>query len=89
LQRAIAAGARLIGVNNRDLRTFSVSLETSVELADNAPPELLLVSESGLNTAADLRRLAGHGFKGFLIGETLMRAAEPAEVLRSLLEEAM
>ena len=89
LQRAIAAGAKLIGVNNRDLRTFSVSLETSVQLADDAPPELLLVSESGLNTAADLQRLAAHGFKGFLIGETLMRAAEPAEMLRSLVDETM
>lgn len=88
LKRAIAAGANLVGVNNRDLRTFDVSLETSIELAREAPDGLVLISESGLNTPADLRRLAVHGFKGFLIGETLMRASDPQKALRWLIDEA-
>lgn len=88
LQRAIATGAKLIGINNRDLRTFDVSLETSVRLASEAPTDAVLISESGLNTAHDLRRLAEHGFKGFLIGESLMRAPAPMETLRLLIENA-
>jgi indole-3-glycerol phosphate synthase len=85
LQRASACGAKLIGVNNRNLHTFEVSLETSVELAAHAPEDALLVSESGLRTQADLSRLKALGYRGFLIGETLMRAARPADALRSLL----
>jgi indole-3-glycerol phosphate synthase len=88
LKRAVAAGATLIGVNNRDLRTFQVSLETSVNLAREAPEDVVLVSESGLHTADDLLRLAACRFKGFLIGETLMRAADPENALRSLLSQA-
>ena len=88
LKRAVACGARLIGVNNRDLRTFDVSLETSVQLAREAPPHVVLVSESGLNARGDLLTLKTEGFKGFLIGESLMCADEPANALRSLLDEA-
>jgi indole-3-glycerol phosphate synthase len=87
LRRACAAGARLIGVNNRDLRTFQVSLETSLLLAREAPPDVLLVSESGLNARADLLALRTAGFKGFLIGESLMRAQSPEQALRALLGE--
>jgi indole-3-glycerol phosphate synthase len=83
MRRAAACGAKLIGVNNRDLRTFEVSLETSLSLAREAPSDALLVSESGLNSAADLERLYAAGYRGFLIGETLMRAGDPAAVLRS------
>lgn len=79
-----ASNSKLIGVNNRDLRTFQVSLETSVQLAQFAPHDALLVSESGLANAADLQRLREHGFHGFLIGETLMRAACPEAALREL-----
>lgn len=79
-----AANSNLIGVNNRDLRTFQVSLETSLELAPLAPRDALLVSESGLSDAADLRRLREHGFHGFLIGESLMRAHCPEDALREL-----
>jgi indole-3-glycerol phosphate synthase len=85
MKRANAAGATLIGVNNRDLRTFTVSLETSLSLAREAPPNALLISESGLHSPADLHRLRNAGYHGFLIGETLMRADNPAEMLRKLL----
>jgi indole-3-glycerol phosphate synthase len=87
LKRAVAAGARLIGVNNRNLRTFEVLLETSVNLAREAPEDVVLVSESGLQSAADLHRLQAHGYKGFLIGETLMRAERPDLVLQSLIQK--
>jgi indole-3-glycerol phosphate synthase len=84
LGRASDAGARIIGVNNRDLRTFEVSLETSVELSALAPRGSLLVSESGLRDAADIARLRACGFGAFLVGETLMRAERPEKALRSL-----
>jgi indole-3-glycerol phosphate synthase len=85
LQRAAACGASLIGVNNRNLHTFDVSLDTSVSLAQDAPKDTVLISESGLRSAADLSRLRDAGYRGFLIGETLMRAEDPAAALRALL----
>ena len=85
MKRAVAYGATIIGVNNRDLRTFEVSLETSIALAREAPAEALLISESGLNSAGDLKYLYEAGYRGFLIGETLMRADNPEHVLRQLL----
>ncbi len=88
MRRAAACGAKLIGVNNRDLRTFAVSLETSLSLAREVPSEALLVSESGLNNTIDLQRLYEAGYRGFLIGETLMRAGDPAAALRSLRNDA-
>jgi indole-3-glycerol phosphate synthase len=86
LMRAIGSGARLIGVNNRDLRTFDVSLDTSVRLAREAPGNVLLISESGLRSRADLVQLQAEGFSGFLIGESLMRAEEPEVALRALVD---
>lgn len=83
MNRAAACGAKLIGVNNRDLRTFEVSLDTSLRLAPEAPSDALLISESGLNSSGDLQRLYDAGYRGFLIGETLMRAGDPAAALRS------
>ena len=84
MKRAVATGATLIGVNNRDLRTFEVSLETSLSLAREAPSGALLISESGLRGPDDLRRLRNAGYHGFLIGETLMRADNPEQALRNL-----
>jgi len=86
LGRACDAGARLVGVNNRDLHTFEVSLETSVRLATLAPRGPLLVSESGLRDARDIARLRTCGFGAFLVGETLMRADRTEEALRSLIK---
>ena len=88
MKRAAACGAKLIGVNNRDLRTFAVSLETSLSLAREAPSDALLISESGLESAADLRGLYEAGYRGFLIGETLMRADDPAAALRGFRNDA-
>jgi indole-3-glycerol phosphate synthase len=88
MRRGAACGAKLIGVNNRDLRTFEVSLETSLSLAREAPGDALLISESGLNNATDLKRLYEAGYRGFLIGETLMRADDPAAALRNFRNDA-
>jgi indole-3-glycerol phosphate synthase len=85
VERALKAGARIIGVNNRDLRTFNVSLETSFLLISSFPPEILAVTESGLRSHDDLVQLERAGFRGFLVGETLMRAPEPGDALRTLL----
>lgn len=86
MSRAAASGATLIGVNNRDLRTFEVSLQTSLSLARAAPRGALLISESGLHGSADLQRLYDVGYRGFLIGETLMRADNAEQALRELLK---
>ncbi|MCA1556348.1 MAG: indole-3-glycerol phosphate synthase TrpC [Acidobacteria bacterium] len=85
--RAASCGAKLIGVNNRNLHNFEVTLETSVELIGQSPPGALLISESGLRSQADLRQLKALGYQGFLIGENLMRADNPAQALRSLLAD--
>jgi indole-3-glycerol phosphate synthase len=82
MQRAIDCGANIIGVNNRNLATFEVSLDTSIELAAEAGSEKLLVSESGIETIEDIKRLLGAGYRGFLIGETLMRSDDPEALLR-------
>ena len=84
MQRAVACGANVIGVNNRNLHDFSVSLETSLSLAQDAPRDTVLVSESGLHTASDLSRLHDAGYRGFLIGESLMRSEDPGAALRVL-----
>lgn len=86
LARAVDAGARIIGVNNRDLRTFEVRLETSLELIEAIPEECIAVSESGIHSYDDLERLRRAGFDAFLVGEHLMTNPEPPLALRSLLE---
>jgi indole-3-glycerol phosphate synthase len=83
--RAAAAGARILGVNNRDLRDFNVRLETSLELIEEIPEECIAVSESGLRTHEDLARLRRAGFDAFLVGEHLMRYAEPGGPLKELI----
>jgi indole-3-glycerol phosphate synthase len=85
LDHAIGAGARIIGVNNRDLRDFRVRLETSLELIAAIPEDCVAVSESGLRNADDLSRLRSAGFDAFLIGEHLMKGASPGETLRQFL----
>jgi indole-3-glycerol phosphate synthase len=87
MQRAVACGAKLIGVNNRDLRTFAVSLDVSTECLASAPTDAILISESGLRENADLRRLRAAGFHGFLIGEALMTAADPGKALRDFVRK--
>jgi len=82
MARAVTHGATLIGVNNRDLRTFNVSTATSVELAQLAPADTVLVSESGL-TPEEVRKLQAIGYRGFLVGEDLMRAEDPEQRLRA------
>ncbi|HEY6442470.1 MAG TPA: indole-3-glycerol phosphate synthase TrpC [Candidatus Acidoferrales bacterium] len=86
IARAVAAEARIIGVNNRDLRDFSVRLETSLELVEVIPEDCIAVSESGLRTHEDLARLRRAGFDAFLVGEHLMKDDDPAVPLRALLE---
>jgi indole-3-glycerol phosphate synthase len=85
LDRALAAEARVIGVNNRDLRTLEVRLETSLELIELIPDDRMAVAESGLSIHGDLLRLRDAGFDAFLIGEHLMSAADPAAALTDLL----
>jgi indole-3-glycerol phosphate synthase len=87
MHRALNAGARIIGVNNRDLQTFQVSLETSERIIAEAPLDKIMVSESGLQSAESIHRLHNLGFHGFLIGETLMRASVPEKALRDLIEQ--
>ena len=84
LERALAAGARIVGVNNRDLRTFKVSLETAEQLAPLIPATVLKVAESGIHSRADVERLLAHGFQAFLVGEHLMQSSDPAEAVRAL-----
>ena len=88
MAQAEASGATLIGVNNRNLQTFEVSLEVSFELAEMKPKNAILVSESGLATAEQLQRLHAVGYGGFLIGETLMRSTDSEACLRRLLTDA-
>jgi len=86
LEAAAASGAEIIGVNNRDLRTFEVSLETSLRLAPMIHDEVLKVSESGIHGAEDVRTLRAAGFDAFLVGEHLVKAADRAAALRALVE---
>ena len=84
LPRVLAAGARIVGVNNRDLRTFVTSLDHTVNLARDIPADCCLVSESGIRTRDDLLRLGQAGVKAVLIGETFMRAPDIGQKMREL-----
>ncbi|MBX5494067.1 MAG: indole-3-glycerol phosphate synthase TrpC [Bryobacteraceae bacterium] len=84
LMAAIESGAEIIGVNNRDLNTFEVSLETALRLAEKIPSTAIRVAESGIHTASDIRRLAASGFQAFLVGEHLVKSGDPAAAVGAL-----
>jgi len=88
LERAIGAGATVVGVNNRDLRTLEVSLETALALSEAIPDDVVAVAESGIRSGDDVRRLRAAGFDAVLIGEHLMTAPDPGEALRRLALES-
>jgi indole-3-glycerol phosphate synthase len=85
LAKALDAGARIVGVNNRDLKTFQVRFETSLEIVESIPSECIAVSESGIRSHEDLVRLKEAGFDAFLIGEQLMSRPEPSLALQELI----
>ncbi|MGA2434424.1 MAG: indole-3-glycerol phosphate synthase TrpC [Bryobacteraceae bacterium] len=86
LAQALDSGAQIIGVNNRDMRTFEVKIETSIRLAEHIPAGILKISESGIRSAEDIRKLRAAGYQAFLVGEHLMRSHQPAEALKALLK---
>jgi indole-3-glycerol phosphate synthase len=85
LDRAVGAGAKIIGINNRNLKTFATDLKTSIELLHLMPEDVTVISESGIQTRDDIEKLMKAGVHAFLIGETLMRARDMGEKLRELL----
>jgi indole-3-glycerol phosphate synthase len=84
LARALRLPGRLIGINNRDLRSFQVSLDTTIGLLDAIPADRILVTESGILTPGDVARMRGHGVNAFLVGEAFMRAEDPGAELARL-----
>lgn len=84
LDLALSSGAPMVGVNNRDLRTFEVDLRTAERIARRIPPDVVMVAESGIHTRRDVERLETAGYRAFLVGEALMRAGDPVSLLRTL-----
>ena len=84
LERALQLKTPLVGVNNRNLRTFEVSLQTTLSLLPRLPADRLLVTESGILAAADVQRMRAAGVHAFLVGEAFMRAADPGQALAQL-----
>lgn len=84
LNAALDSGAEIVGVNNRDLRTFEVRLETSLRLVEKIPDNVIKVTESGIHNADDVRKLSSAGFDAFLVGEHLMKSEDPGAALRAL-----
>jgi indole-3-glycerol phosphate synthase len=84
LKTALGAGADIVGVNNRNLKTFEVTLETSLELANQIPAGVLKISESGIHSRTDIQRLEAAGYRAFLVGEHLLKSASPGAALRAL-----
>jgi indole-3-glycerol phosphate synthase len=88
VEQAVAAGAGIIGVNNRDLKTMQVDLSTSFRLREKIPSQVKTISESGIRSAADVKALMNAGFDAVLVGESFMRSEQPGEALRIMLEGA-
>ena len=88
LERALKLKTPLLGINNRDLRTFGTRLETTIDLLPRIPPERLVITESGILSSADVARMRASGVHAFLVGEAFMRAPDPGTALRSLFEIA-
>lgn len=86
LRNAAASGATIVGVNNRNLHTFEVSLDVSLRLADRMPGGVVRVAESGIHSAFGIQRLMAAGYTAFLVGEHLMKSGDPAATLRTLLK---
>lgn len=84
LDRAMKLGLSLVGINNRNLRTFETSLSTTIDLLDQIPSDCLVVTESGIHTRVDVKLMREHNVNAFLVGEAFMRAEEPGDALRSL-----
>jgi indole-3-glycerol phosphate synthase len=84
LDRAVAMGADLIGINNRDLSTFRTDLDTTLRLLDTVPDDVVVVSESGIRAAEDVVRLGEAGVHAVLVGEALLAAAEPEDAARRM-----
>jgi indole-3-glycerol phosphate synthase len=84
LERALATDVRILGINNRNLKSFTVDLATTEALAEEVPDDVILVSESGIKTVADAERLGLAGADALLVGETLMRAENPLDMARAL-----
>lgn len=84
LERALKLKTKLVGINNRNLRTFEVNIQTTLDLQKNVPADRLLVTESGIQTQDDVQKLRDAGINAFLVGETFMRAPEPGEALAKL-----
>jgi|SRR5690606_27151561 len=84
LERAIPLGNRLLGINNRDLHTFETTLRTTIDLLDDLPDDMIVVSESGVHTRDDVALLRQHGVNAFLVGEAFMRAPDPGKELQRL-----
>lgn len=84
LERALAIGPRLIGINNRDLHTFETDIETTLKLREQVPSDVLLVTESGILTAEEVEHMRAHGVHCFLVGEACMRMPDPGEKLQAL-----
>ena len=88
MDRALECGARIIGINNRNLATFEVDLRATEEISDEAPGDVILISESGIRTPADSRRVFDCGVNAILVGESLMRSADVPAAIQSLLDVA-
>jgi len=84
MERALKLKTPLVGINNRNLKTFAVSLDTTLALKDMVGPDRIVVTESGIHTRADVQRMRDAGVQAFLVGEAFMRAEEPGQALADL-----